>query len=146
MISPTNSALSYFIYFDIYQNTGDPPVPYVSFGSAGTSSTHTGNSLAFSNGNVWYAWVDYVGSTTTFNVYLSSTSTKPGSPYLTGTTNLYTTLGSQSQMSLAIQGGTGGSYSIMQIYSFSATVNSVSLFSYTSTSTSIYFIILYYFI
>ncbi len=70
------------------------------------------------NGNIWYAWVDYDG--TTLEVRLSTTSTRPGSALLTKTVDLVNVLGTTVAF-IGFTSGTGGANAKHDILAWSFT-------------------------
>ena len=99
------------IEFDTYRDTqyDDPSSPHVGIDLNGNLiSVVTSTANAFSNGNVWYAWVNYVGTSQFLQVFVSSSSTKPSTPTLQYPINLYTTLGSSPTMYVGFGAGSGG--------------------------------------
>lgn len=76
---------------------------------------------AFYNQNE-FAWIDYNPSTTTIDVFLNTSSVKPGSPIMSTTVDVFGTLGSQAYVGFgAGTGGASGDNDIIN-WSFSSPV------------------------
>lgn len=69
------------------------------------------------DGNVWYSWVDYDGSTHDLEVRLSQSSSRPASAILTRTVNLATELGTTDAF-VGFTSGTGAAYGNHDILSW----------------------------
>ena len=120
-----NFPQSVAIVFDIYQNGNDPSIPYMGIAMNGNPfalAANTGPSRAFSNGNTWYCWLDYIGSLQTLQLRLSSTPTRPNLATIESSINLDSII-QQPKMYLGFGGGSGGDYSVPQIYSWSFSVS-----------------------
>lgn len=57
------------------------------------SGEHFDSTWNMSDGNTKYAWVDYNHATTTWNMFINTTNSKPGSPVQTLNSNLKTVVG-----------------------------------------------------
>lgn len=112
------------VEFDTYDNgsgAGDPNGNHVNvdFGGAFSSTaTAVPVSNRMNNGNVWSAWVDYNGATTTLEVRLAESSTvRPVSPFASVTQDLSTILGSTNAF-VGFTSGTGSGYGNHDILSW----------------------------
>ena len=104
------------VEFDTWENDAAS-----GFGSDDPSSNHIGISIDgvtksiatidvapdFDNGDNWYAWVDYDG--TTLDVYVSLTGIKPGTPALSAAVDITTELGA-SEAFVGFTSATGGAW------------------------------------
>lgn len=71
-------------------------------------------SFSLKSGTAFYTWIDYNASQTRLSVYVSQSSTKPGTPLITTTSvNVPNIVG--SQMYLMFSGSTGGAQSTHEI-------------------------------
>jgi hypothetical protein len=87
---------SVIIEFDTYRDATDTNANHVGLMLNG-STTHTAQtppSFTMAGGGILDAWVDYNFTTTTLSVYVSQTATKPATPVLSHTINVFTQLGS----------------------------------------------------
>ena len=119
----SNFPNSIAVEFDSFQNTdvNDPPLAHVGIDLQGSVKSATYSEVAFTNGALWYAWVDYVGGgTQLLQVRISSTATKPVNPTIQWPVNLYTTIGSPN-LYFGFGGSTGESSqtSIIDLWQFS---------------------------
>jgi MYXO-CTERM domain-containing protein len=99
---------SVIVSFDTYKNGAtDPSANFVGLELNGAAAhTATGTpTFTMANGGELSAWVDYDPLGLTISVYLSQTTTKPGTPVLTHALNLFTQLG--AQMYIGFTSGTG---------------------------------------
>ena len=88
----------------------DPANLPIPFQPTGYASLGEG---AFYNQNE-FAWIDYSQTTTVLSVYLSPTSTKPGSPVMSTTVDVLATLGNNAYVgSSAGNGGAFGNQDIL---------------------------------
>ena len=100
------------VEFDTFQNTdvGDPAGAHVGIDLQGSVTSKTYSQIGFTNGALWYAWVDYVGGgTQILQVRVSSTATKPVNPTLQWPVNLHSIIGS-SNLYVGFGGSTGSAY------------------------------------
>jgi hypothetical protein len=115
------------VEFDTYENGWDANANHVAITRGSADHTVASNSglpvvtnppVTLKSGSNIYVWIDYVASTHTLRVYLSATSTKPGTATLSTTSvNVATLLG--SQMYIGFTGSTGGSWNqheIVELY------------------------------
>jgi hypothetical protein len=66
-----------------------------------------------------FAWIDYNPLSTVLNVYLASTSVKPGSPIMSTTVDVFGTLGSQAYVGFSA--GNGGAFGNQDILNWTFT-------------------------
>jgi glucose/arabinose dehydrogenase len=111
----SNIANSLAIEFDTYDNgAGDPDANHLSLLRNGNVNTAVKNALTgidLNSGSPLNAWIDYDGATNQLNVYLSTTTTKPGTAVLT--IDLVATLGTKAFFGFT--GGTGGFRNLQEI-------------------------------
>lgn len=122
-------AKSIGIEFDTWFNGGaDPNGNHVGINQNGSvASLATANvSPAMNNGQVWYAWVDYDGSTQNLEVRLSQTSSRPALPLLTRTMDLPAIL-QQPDAYVGFTAGTGcgGNDHDIRAWTFTNTYNPI---------------------
>lgn len=137
---PNNVAItpSVAVEFDTYYNAGraDPNHPNdLNYGHIGLmfngNPTHdgipahikdlNGTGITLKTGNPVYLWIDYAVATTTLDVYVSATNTKPGAPAMTAVTNLDTALNPTGHtFYMGFTGSTGGSQSRHEVLEFYA--------------------------
>jgi len=67
-----------------------------------------------------FAWIDYNPLSSTLSVYLSTTSTKPGTPVMSTTVNVFGTVGSQASW-VGFSAGTGAGFGNNDILSWTFT-------------------------
>ena len=97
------------VEFDTYQNSWDSNSNHVSLLRNGnvTVALKQGNpSIDLNNGSSRNAWIDYDGGTNQLSVFLSATTTKPGTALFTHTIDLAAVLGSNAF--IGFSAGTGG--------------------------------------
>jgi glucose/arabinose dehydrogenase len=113
--SGINNSLA--IEFDTYDNgAGDPDGNHLSLLRNGNVNTAVKNALTnidLNSGAPLNAWIDYDGATNQLNVYLSTTTTKPGTAVLTETIDLVATLGTKAFFGFTA--GTGGLRNLQEI-------------------------------
>jgi glucose/arabinose dehydrogenase len=121
------------IEFDTYDNgAGDPDANHISLLRNGTVSTAVKNATAgldLNGGTAMNAWVDYNAATKQLSVFLSNTTTKPGTAVLTETIDLAATVGNQAF--IGFTGATGGLRNLQEIQNW--TFNSNASFVGTTT-------------
>jgi hypothetical protein len=104
---PTSLAIE----FDTYDNglPGDPNGNHVGVDLNGSVASVVTALIPtrMNNGAIWYAWIDYNG--TTIELRLSQTSTRPAGPTLAYAVNLATVLGT-SQAYVGFTSGTGAAW------------------------------------
>jgi glucose/arabinose dehydrogenase len=96
------------IEFDTFQGTGDIDNNHVSILQGGVTTANIATRTAgidLNSGNPVNAWVDYNGTTNRLDVYLSSTTVKPGTALLSATVDLPTITGAAAFAGFS--GGTG---------------------------------------
>ncbi len=98
------------VEFDTVQNSGDPSGNYVGLLADGNLNTHLASAAAPMNlkgGSTLDAWIDYDGPTDALAVYLAtSPSSKPASPLLTATVDIFAHVGAQAF--IGFSGATSG--------------------------------------
>jgi len=111
-------APSVVVEMDTYQNGFDASSNHVSITKDGNPTSHlaTGTpSFSMKSGAPYYVWVDYTAATTTLEVFVSQTSTKPGSALISyNQIDLATYFGGQP-FYIGFSGSTGGSWSQHEI-------------------------------
>ncbi|MCA9529261.1 MAG: hypothetical protein KC543_03905, partial [Myxococcales bacterium] len=114
-------------YFVSYNDTiAVPPIlfPHIAITKNGDSIDHLAvydPPFVMNNGTPFRVWIDYAASSTTLNVYVSQSATKPVSPQLTYSIDLATEVG--SKVWLGMTGASGTLRSDQRILSFSASDN-----------------------
>ncbi len=117
-------APSVVVEFDTWNNnptdfpaTADPSTNHIGININGSTMSIATADITpdFDNGDVWYAWVDYNG--TTLDVFVSTTSTKPGSPNLSAAVDIAAVLGSTDAYP-GFTAATGGAYGDHDLLSF----------------------------
>ncbi|RYD26395.1 MAG: PEP-CTERM sorting domain-containing protein [Verrucomicrobiaceae bacterium] len=104
------------IEFDSWNNglgLGDPDGNHVAIDTGGSLAPNLGaapvTGARLNNGDIWYAWVDYDGTTDSLEVRLGDTSTRPLSALLSATVDLTGVLGSTNTF-VGFTSGTGAAY------------------------------------
>jgi hypothetical protein len=103
---------SFGVEFDTWNNgvgAGDPDGNHVGFDLNGSVASVQTASVTprINDGNVWYAWIDYNG--TTMQLRLSQSPTRPAAPTMSRNVNLATVLGTTSAY-VGFTSGTGAAY------------------------------------
>ena len=115
--SPTNITNSLAVEFDTYQNGeyNDPNSNHIGVDTNGnlTSLTTYSSPPDLNSGSSLYAWVDYNGATNQLDVYINTTSAKPGSPVISQGVAIYSLVG--SQVYVGFSAGSGAFYNIHDI-------------------------------
>ncbi len=81
------------------------------------------NSLSpviLNSGSIVYVWIDYIAKNQTINVYVNSVNTKPATPSLTGSYNVFANVGNQAYFGFT--GATGDLTSTTDVYNFTLSV------------------------
>ena len=109
------------VEFDTWDNDSgyDPDASHIGIDLNGSvaSVVTTSISPALDNGEVWYAWVDYDGSSDTLEVRVSQSPSRPASPDLMYTVDLVSVLG-QTDAYVGFTSGTGGAANVHDILSW----------------------------
>ena len=110
------------VQFDIYQNSYDPPVPYVSFMENGNAEEHLAESgmlpFALYGETPVRAWVSYDADKTELSVYAApSPSSKPADPLFTYNVNLAELLHSKYALA-GFTAGTGSGDAVQEVLSW----------------------------
>jgi legume-like lectin family protein len=126
-IGAAGSALGYdvitpsvVVEFDTFGNTFDPggnDVGIMLNGDSRTPIAHAFPSFDFSDGSVYYAWIDYLAASHTLAVYLSPADVRPATALVSATVDLYGILGGSAY--LGFTAGTGVSTQYHAILSLS---------------------------
>jgi hypothetical protein len=112
------------VHFDTFKSTSNPTGSQVGIDSGGSISSGTTAAAPFDlYGAQTYAWVDYDPATTTLQVFVSRTNTKPSTPLLTSTINLATAIGPNAFAGFT--GATGADDQINDITSWALTASAV---------------------
>jgi glucose/arabinose dehydrogenase len=123
-----NIIQSVAVEFDTYQNgTNDPNDNHISILQDGnlTALKNAVTSVDLNGGGVVNAWIDYDGATNRLDVYLSTTTTKPGTAVISEIVDLAAVVGSQAYFGFTA--GTGGfkNAQAIQSWNFTTTANPV---------------------
>jgi len=120
-VGTTNSVA---VEFDTYYNFGiDPYLPDyqgdgnhvgVDLDGSITSAAHAHIVDPMNNGNIWYAWIDYNGSTSNLEVRLSEANSRPAIPVLAYTLNILDYIKTNVAY-VGFSAGTGGSWNQQDI-------------------------------
>ena len=108
------------VQFDIYQNTYDPPVPYISFMENGNAETHLATSaaplpFALYGETPVRAWIVYNATKTELSVYAApSPAAKPATPLFTYKVNLAEVLHSEYAFA-GFTAGTGSGDAVQEV-------------------------------
>jgi uncharacterized protein (TIGR03382 family) len=117
-------APSVVVEMDTYQNSFDSNANHIALTKDGDPSNHLVQAQpSFTMrtvGSPFYVWVDYTASNTTFAVYVSQTSTKPGTALWTYNQLSLATYFNNAKFYMGFTGSTGGSWSQHEILSFIA--------------------------
>ena len=110
------------IEYDTYNNGSfgnDPDGNHVGIDLGGNILSVQTASVAtrMNNGNVWYSWVDYDGTTDNLEIRLSQSSTRPLSALLTRNVDLATVLGTTNAF-VGFTSGTGSAWGDHDILSW----------------------------
>ncbi|WP_138678589.1 lectin-like domain-containing protein, partial [Candidatus Accumulibacter phosphatis] len=110
------------IEYDTYNNGSfgnDPDGNHVGIDLGGNILSVQTASVAtrMNNGNVWYSWVDYDGTTDNLEIRLSQSSTRPLSALLTRNVDLATVLGTTNAF-VGFTSGTGSAWGEHDILSW----------------------------
>jgi hypothetical protein len=100
---------SVIVEFDVFANSYDPGANDIAITTNGqymTALAHQFAPFTISDGATHYAWVDYDGATKTVSVYAGNTPTRPATPLVTATVDLFVTLGAQAYVGFAAGTGT----------------------------------------
>ncbi|HWB05400.1 MAG TPA: L-type lectin-domain containing protein [Verrucomicrobiales bacterium] len=103
------------IEFDTWFNPelGDADGNHVGINTNGSLASALGevnvSAGRLNNGSIWYAWVDYDGTTDGLEVRLSTTSTRPAAPIVSSTVDLTTVLGGTNAF-VGFTSGTGSAF------------------------------------
>ena len=117
------------VAFDLFNNGGQS-VPNVGITNGTAYLSTSDNTVGFDDGTVWSCWVDYTAASTSLQVRLSRTPTRPATARVQATVNLYTILG-QSSMYLSLSASSSRTvYSVPTIYSWTFTLASDAMFNY----------------
>ncbi len=132
------------VQFDIYQNSYDPPVPYISFMEDGNPEVHLAESgtLPFElyGETPVHAWISYDAGSHELSVYAApSGANKPTEPLITYEVNLAELLGSNYTLA-GFTAGTGSGDAVQEVLNWQLSsersTNTVSRPSVTSVTPS----------
>jgi len=98
---------------DLNGNLTSVAVKHVFLNADGSSNT-----VRMNDGGIWYAWVDYDG--TTMEVRISQTNSKPAAAYLSYPLNLINVIGTQN-VYVGFTGATGAAMNVQDILSWQFT-------------------------
>jgi MYXO-CTERM domain-containing protein len=119
---------SLIVEFDTYENSWDPNSNHVGIMENADNANHLAHgtpSFTMAGGGKLYAWIDYAAPTTTLNVYLAQSATKPASPLVSYSgLNVASTVGAQAFAGFT--GSTGGSTNLQQIFEWEFSTDGVS--------------------
>ncbi len=109
------------VEFDTWQNDYDPNSNHIGVNTNGSMVSLSTYSAPpdLNSGSPLYAWVDYNGATDLLEVYINTTNSKPGSPVISQTVDIYSLVG--SQVYVGFSAGTGGLSNIHDIEDWSLT-------------------------
>jgi hypothetical protein len=117
-------ANSLAVYFDTFENIGDPSDNFIGIGINGKETLSSIpitsvplNFLDFNSNVLITSWVDYDGAKDMLSVFLSRGSQKPENPVLRQTVDLPALVGDEAFFGFT--GATGGSSQTQSIYSWS---------------------------
>ena len=129
------------VEFDTYQNGGDPDNNHIALDLNGNTTHSTGvvasintNSVDLADGKLKYVWIDYNGSTNSFQVRISNSNSRPNSANLSTTSYNLSTMFSNKNVYVGFTGATGGAYERHSITSF----DFVNQYSPITTGTKTY--------
>lgn len=115
------------VEFDTYYNAGVDPILSGGNGDGNHVGVDTNGSMvsvvtahvadAMNNGNIWYAWIDYNGTTGDLELRLSETNSRPLMPTLTNVINMVSYLGTNVAY-IGFGSGTGGSWNQQDVLSW----------------------------
>jgi len=115
--STTNITNSLAVEFDTWTNVeySDPNSNHIGVNTNGSMvSIATYNAPPdINSGSSLYAWIDYNGATNLLDVYINTTSTKPGSPAISQVVDIYSLVG--NQVYVGFTSGTGAFYNVHDI-------------------------------
>jgi hypothetical protein len=104
---------SFAIEFDTYQNTpvGDPAYTHVGIDFQGSVTSKIYAGVNFADGNLWYAWVDYIGGNAQIlQVRVTNSATRPTNPTLQYPVNIYSLMGNSPNLYVGFGGSSGAAY------------------------------------
>jgi hypothetical protein len=106
------------VHFDTFKSSSNSTGSQVGIDTGGNISSAMSATPPFDlYGASIFAWVDYDPATTTLQVFISKTNSKPGTPLLTGVVNLATTVGASAFAGFT--GATGADDQVNDITSWS---------------------------
>lgn len=118
------SGKSIAVEFDTYQNAGDPDNNHIALDLNGDVTHATGvyqsikpSTLDIADSKLKYVWIDYNGSTRSFEVRISTSNSRPKNATLSTTYNLGS-LFTNKNVYVGFSGSTGGSVERHSITSF----------------------------
>ncbi|MBI5380152.1 MAG: hypothetical protein HZA23_08405 [Nitrospirae bacterium] len=103
------------VEFDTWQNGGDPNNNHIGVDTNGNLLSLATYSTPpdLNSGSSLYAWVDYNGATNMLDVYINTTSTKPGTPVISQVVDISPLVG--GQVYVGFTAATGAAWNIHDI-------------------------------
>ncbi|HEV2483233.1 MAG TPA: Ig-like domain-containing protein [Puia sp.] len=119
------SGTSIAIEFDTYQNGGDPDNNHIALDLNGNTTHSNGvvasipkSTLDLADGNLKYVWIDYNGATSSLQVRISYSNSRPATATLSTTSYNLSTMFANHNVYVGFTGATGGAYERHSITSF----------------------------
>jgi len=135
------SGTSLAVEFDTYQNGGDPDNNHIALDLNGNTTHSTGvvasintHTLDLADGSLKYVWIDYSGTTKSFQVRISNSNSRPTTATLSTTNYTLSTMFSNPNVYVGFTGATGGAYERHSITSF----DFINQYNPITTSTKTY--------
>lgn len=129
------------VEFDTYQNAGDPDNNHIALDLNGDVSHATGvyqsinkSTLDIADSKLKYVWIDYNGSSKTFEVRISTSNSRPATATLSTTSYNLGSMFTSKNIYVGFSGSTGGSMERHSITSF----DFINSYSPITTSTKTY--------